>query len=83
MKSMFDNYFGGKIDSRSVMQDKIRNMEVSGSVIAEALQVVESRTPAEIVSDRVQLAKEKKWHVVTSRKGGAPFLGDAFELSNS
>lgn len=83
MKSMFDNYFGGKIDSRSVMQDKIRNMEVTGSVIAEALQVVESRTPAEILSDRVQLAKEKKWQVVASCSSGAPFLGDAFVIPNS
>ncbi|AOE85618.1 hypothetical protein [Pseudomonas sp. TCU-HL1] len=38
MKSMFDNYFGGKIDSRSVMQGKIRKMEVTGSVIAEAIR---------------------------------------------
>ncbi|AOE85605.1 hypothetical protein [Pseudomonas sp. TCU-HL1] len=83
MKSMFDNYFGGKIDSRSVMQGKIRKMEVTGSVIAEAIRVVESRTPAEILSDRVQLAKEKKWQLVASRSSGAPFLGDAFELPNS
>lgn len=79
MKSMFDNYFGGHISSRASMQEKIRNLQTDGSVIQETIQAVESRTPAQQVSDTEEvkrLLKEKKWQLVTQQSSGAPYVGD-------
>lgn len=80
-RSMFDNYFGGKVSSRAAMQDKIRNLQTTGSVIQETIQAVESVTPAELISGREEIARKRKWQVVASGKS-APFLGDAFVISS-
>lgn len=75
-RSMFDNYFGGKVSSRAVMQDKIRNLQTTGSVIQEAFQAVESVTPAELISGHQEIARKRKWQLVTQQSSGAPYVGD-------
>jgi hypothetical protein len=83
MKSMFDVYFGGNLSSRAAMQEKIRNLQTEGSVIQETIQAVESRTPAQQVSDLEEvkrLNKEKRNQLISAQSSGAKYLGDAFVL---
>lgn len=72
MKSMFDNYFGGPINSRAQMQEKIKSLKSSGNVIAELEQVM---------SERVEAKPEKIW-TTCARERGTPFVGDAFNFSH-
>ncbi|PZE12030.1 hypothetical protein DMX10_17960 [Pseudomonas sp. 57B-090624] len=67
---MFDVYFGGNLSSRAAMQEKIRTMKTSGSVIAEA-------------QHSFQDWKDSKFVEEYSAAGGAKFLGDAFVISQS
>lgn len=77
MKSMFDNYFGGRISSRAQMQDKIRAMQTDGSVIADTEIAIESRTAAELVDAQVAINKERKWTVIQNTKS-APYCGERY-----
>lgn len=79
MKSMFDNYFGGAINSRAEMQAKIRTMNKDGSVMQDVQLALSSRTPAQQVSDREKIAKEKQWQTILNTKSGAPYVGDIVE----
>lgn len=77
MKSMFDNYFGGAVSSRAQMQEKIRNMQVDGSVIDETVKAVESRSAAELVDAQVAINKERRWKVIQNTKS-APYCGERY-----
>lgn len=77
MKSIFDNYFGGSISSRAQMQEKIRNMQVDGSVIEETAKAVESRAAAELVDAQVAINKQRQWKVIQNTKS-APYCGERY-----
>lgn len=69
MKSMFDNYFGGPINSRAKMQEKIKSLKTSGNVITE-------------LDDLLAKLPEPGKYQLVSRKRGTPFVGDAFIFSH-
>ncbi|MFZ5961277.1 hypothetical protein ACOXVJ_27590 [Pseudomonas knackmussii] len=65
MKSMFDNYFGGRINSRAEMAEKIRNMKTDGGVIAETEKFLNSIDP-----------KDYEFKPYSSETSFAPYVGD-------
>lgn len=77
MKSMFDNYFGGRITSRQAMQDKIRNMTVTETVQGETQKVVAARTPAEIIESAVEYRQQRRWTLFNQEKS-APYVGERY-----
>ncbi len=72
MKSMFDNYFGGPINSRAQMQEKIKSLKTTGNVIAELDQML---------AERKEPQPEKIWTLCVNQRG-TPFVGDAFNHSH-
>ena len=68
MNSMFDSYFGGSINSRAKMQEKIKSLKTSGNVITE-------------LDDLLAKLPEPGKYQLFSRKRGTPFVGDAFIFS--
>lgn len=77
MKNIFDMWYGGKVSSRQAMQDKVRGLQTSGSVISELNAAIASRTPADKVESAVQINKERKWTVVCNEKS-APYVGERY-----
>jgi len=77
MKSMFDIWYGGKLNSRQVIAEKIRAMKVEGSVISETVDAVESRSAADQVEAFVQFNQDNKYKVVRSEKS-APYVGERY-----
>jgi hypothetical protein len=77
MKSMFDNYFGGRITSRQAMQDKIRNMTVTETVQGETAKVIAARTPAEVIESSVEYRQQRRWTLFKQEKS-APYVGERY-----
>lgn len=77
MKSMFDNYFGGRISSRAQMQERIRNMEVTTTVMQETENAINSRSAADSVEALAKFNKERKWKIIQDTKS-APYCGERY-----
>lgn len=77
MKSMFDNYFGGRISSRAQMQQRIRNMEVTTTVMQETEDAINSRSAADSVEALAEFNKERKWKIIQDIKS-APYCGERY-----
>lgn len=78
MKSAFDIYFGGSISSRQQMQQRLRHMQVDGSVMEETAKAIDSRTPVQVIEDCEKFKKDRKSVVLRKEKGGAPYVGVIF-----
>lgn len=70
MKSMFDNWHGGRISSRQEMLNKIRTIPTNGSVIQEAIEACSDEA---IEKDK----QDRKFKLIYSEKS-APYVGERY-----
>lgn len=73
MKSMFDNYFGGRITSRQAMQD----MTVTETVQGETAKVIAARTPSEVFDSALEYRQQRRWTLFKQEKS-APYVGERY-----
>jgi len=74
---MFDNWYGGKLTSRQMMQNKIRAMQVSETVQGETAKVIEARKPADQVEALAKFNADRKYKVIQHEKS-APYVGERY-----
>lgn len=77
MKSMFDNWYGGNLTSRQMMQNKIRAMQVSQTVQGETAKVIDARKPADQIEALANFNADRKYKVIQQEKS-APYVGERY-----
>ena len=80
MKDMLNNFHLGKSTRREEIQQRMRNVQTSGSVIQEAFEAGEAYqvlTPVQKQDIRAKEIDDKKFKVIRNEKS-APYVGERY-----
>ncbi|WP_347506561.1 hypothetical protein [Pseudomonas anguilliseptica] len=80
MKDILNNFHLGKSTRREEIQQRMRNVQTTGSVIQEAFQAIEAYevlTPSQKIDILTQDNSDKKYKVIRNEKS-APYVGERY-----